>query len=80
MVFWPLISSVTTARIVGEIIASLALKGEWQGSFFVITARDMLGALNGQIKLSPTKEGGLRISVTGEAGLPQYGTINGTPQ
>jgi hypothetical protein len=57
----------------------LALKGAWQGNLFVVTARDMLGALNGQFKLH-LSEGALKISVEGEAGLPQYLTITGTPQ
>jgi hypothetical protein len=57
----------------------LALKGEWQGRLFVITARDMLGALSGEIRIS-LSQGTLRVSATGEAGLPQYLSIKGTPQ
>jgi CubicO group peptidase (beta-lactamase class C family) len=56
----------------------LALKGTWQGNLFVITARDLLGALNGQFKLSLSDDT-LRLSVGGEAGLPENLTITGTP-
>jgi hypothetical protein len=56
----------------------LALKGTWQGRLFVITARDLLGALNGEFRISLTDT--LRVSVTGEAGLPQYLSFTGTPR
>ena len=57
----------------------LALKGTWEGSLFVITARDVLGALNGEFKLH-LSEDTLKISVAGKAGLPGFLTITGTPQ
>ena len=50
----------------------LALKGAWSYSVFTITARDLLGSLNGEINLN--FRDGLRLSLTG-VGLPTIATV-----